>query len=115
MTLVYKVVSHAQWAAARQAGVFTGADVDHRDGYIHLSNGAQLEKTVSLYFADRDDLVLVALEAERIGEALKWEPSRGGDLFPHLYATIPLERVTWTKSFSSRNPDELRALLAGGP
>ena len=109
MTLVYKIVSQAQWSAAQEAGVFAGAEVDHQDGYIHLSNREQVEKTVALYFADRDDLVLVALEAEPLGAALKWEPSRGGDLFPHLYATLPIKHVAWTKRFSSRNSDELRA------
>jgi uncharacterized protein (DUF952 family) len=111
--LVYKVVSNTEWTEAQSAGVFRGAEVDHRDGYIHLSDGGQVEKTVSLYFADRDDLVLVALDAAGLGEALKWEPSRGGALFPHLYAELPLDRVAWARRFSSRGP-ELRALIAGG-
>ncbi len=115
MTLVYKVVSQAQWSAALEMGVFSGAEIDHRDGYIHLSSGEQAERTVALYFGGRDDLVLVAIDSEHLGEALKWEPSRGGDLFPHLYAKLPLERVAWTKHFSSQRPDELRALLSGGP
>ena len=112
MGLVYKVVSQAQWAEAERDGMFRGAEIDHRDGYIHLSSGAQAEKTVSLYFADRDDLVLVALDAERFGEALKWEPSRGGALFPHLYAPLPLDLVVWAKRFSSRDAQSLRALIA---
>ncbi len=114
MTLVYKVASTAEWEEAGRAGVFLGAPIDKRDGYIHLSTAAQVEKTVSLYFADRDDLVLAALEAERFGAALKWEPSRGGDLFPHLYATLPLDQVAWARPFSSREPGALRALIAGG-
>lgn len=112
MTRVYKVVGQAEWAAAEREGVFRGAEVDHRDGYIHLSDGGQLERTVALYFAERDDLVLVALEAEPFGAALKWEPSRGGALFPHLYATLPLHRVVFAKAFSSRRPEQLRALIA---
>jgi uncharacterized protein (DUF952 family) len=111
--LVYKVVSEAEWTKAGREGVFRGAEIDHRDGYIHLSDGGQVEKTVSLYFADRDDLMLVALDAAGLGEALKWEPSRGGALFPHLYAELPLDRIAWAKPFSSRGP-ELRALIAGG-
>jgi len=110
--LVYKVVSQAQWSEAERDGIFRGAEIDHRDGYIHLSSGEQAEKTVSLYFADRDDLVLVALDAERLGEALKWEPSRGGALFPHLYAPLPLDLVVWSKRFSSRDAQSLRALIA---
>jgi uncharacterized protein (DUF952 family) len=114
VTRVYKVVGHAEWAAAEREGVFLGATIDVNDGYIHLSGGEQVETTVALYFADRDDLVLVALEAERLGEALRWEPSRGGALFPHLYATLPLDNAIFAKPFSSRRPEELRALLAAG-
>ena len=114
MGLVYKVVSQAEWTKAERDGVFRGAAIDHRDGYIHLSSGEQVEKTVSLYFADRDDLVLVALQAERFGDTLKWEPSRGGALFPHLYATLPVDRVAWSKRFSSRDARALRALIADG-
>lgn len=115
MALVYKVVSQAEWQEAERTGVFGGAAIDLRDGYIHLSTGEQAEQTVALYFADRDDLMLVALDGDRLGEALKWEPSRGGALFPHLYATLPLALVAWTKDFSSRHPQALRALLAAGP
>jgi uncharacterized protein (DUF952 family) len=109
---VYKVVSRQEWAVAERQGVFLGAAIDLRDGYIHLSGADQVEQTVALYFADRDDLVLVALEAETMGEALKWEASRGGALFPHLYATLPLDRVAWAKGFSSRQPGALHALIA---
>ena len=112
MTRVYKVVSQTEWADAEREGVFGGAAIDLADGYIHLSSGEQVERTVALYFADRDDLVLVALEAESLGEALKWEPSRGGALFPHLYATLPLDQAVVAKTFSSRNPEALRALIA---
>jgi uncharacterized protein (DUF952 family) len=114
MGLVYKVVSQAEWAQAERDGVFHGAQIDHRDGYIHLSTGEQVEKTVSLYFAERDDLVLAALDTERFGAALKWEPSRGGALFPHLYATLPLDLVAWSKPFSSSDRQALRALIADG-
>ena len=114
MTRVYKVVSQAEWELAECEGVFRGAPVDHRDGYIHLSDGGQVETTVALYFADRDDLVLVALDSERLGEALKWEPSRGGALFPHLYAPLPLDQVVWAKRFSSRAAGEIGALIADG-
>jgi uncharacterized protein (DUF952 family) len=115
VTLVYKVASRQEWEAAERDGVFQGAAIDKRDGYIHLSSAAQVETTVALYFADRDDLVLAALEAESFGAALKWEPSRGGDLFPHLYATLPLDRVAWTRRFSSRDLGMLRSLIADGP
>ena len=111
MALVYKVLGAAEWAEAERAGVFYGAEIDHRDGYIHLSSGEQLVKTVSLYFADRDDLVLVALDAEAFGDTMKWEPSRGGALFPHLYAALPVERAVSVRPFSSRDLRAVEALL----
>ncbi len=114
MTLVYKVVSGSDWALAEREGVFRGAAIDLRDGYIHLSGTEHVEETVALYFAERDDLVLVALEAESFGEAVKWERSRGGDLFPHLYAVLPLDRVVFARQFSSREPGILRQLIARG-
>jgi uncharacterized protein (DUF952 family) len=112
--LVYKVVSKSEWEQAACDGVFHGAAIDNRDGYIHLSSREQVETTVALYFAERDDLVLAALDADRLGEALKWEPSRGGALFPHFYATLPLDLVAWSKPFSSRDAEALRALIADG-
>ncbi|MBN9318364.1 MAG: dihydroorotate dehydrogenase [Caulobacterales bacterium 68-7] len=89
MTRIYKLLSRAEWDHALALGRFEGSEVDLADGYIHFSTGAQAPETARRYFAGRDDLMLVAVEAEPLGEALKWEPSRGGDLFPHLYA--PLE------------------------
>jgi uncharacterized protein (DUF952 family) len=112
--LVYKVVSQQEWADAERDGAFRGAAVDLRDGYIHLSDGEQVEQTVALYFADRDDLVLLTLETERLGVALKWEPSRGGALFPHLYGKLPLDRVVSARRFSSREPGWLRKSTAAG-
>jgi uncharacterized protein (DUF952 family) len=88
VTSVYKILSRAEWSAAEASGVFLGAAIDLRDGYIHLSTAAQAAETARLHFAGRDDLVLVRLSAERLGEALRWEPSRGGDLFPHIYAPL---------------------------
>ena len=70
------------WRAAEEAGVFTGAEVDRKDGYIHFSTAQQAPETAAKWFARRDDLTLVAIDAEALGEALRWEPSRGGALFP---------------------------------
>jgi uncharacterized protein (DUF952 family) len=114
VSLVYKVVSQQEWATAEREGVFLGSGIDSRDGYIHLSSDEQVEQTVALYFADRDDLVLVTLEAERFGDALRWEPSRGGALFPHLYASLPLDSVASARRFSSREPGGLRKARASG-
>ena len=110
MTRVYKVVGREEWAAAEREGIFRGAAIDLKDGYIHLSGADQLLKTVSLYFADRDDLLLIALDSEAF-PAMKWEPSRGGALFPHLYAVLPLDQIVWAKPFSSRDPQALAALI----
>ncbi|MFG1245921.1 DUF952 domain-containing protein [Xanthobacter flavus] len=96
-TLIYKIAPAALWAAAEQAGVFTGAPVDVADGYIHFSTAAQARETAAKHFAGQGDLKLVAIEAAALGAALKWEPSRGGALFPHLYAPLPLTAVTWVR------------------
>jgi uncharacterized protein (DUF952 family) len=89
MTRVYKIVSEQDWAEAMARGRFDGSADDIRDGFIHLSAEDQWAETARKWFAGRDGLVLVAFEAEDLGPALKWEPSRGGALFPHLYGPLP--------------------------
>jgi uncharacterized protein (DUF952 family) len=91
--LVYKIVPEALWRAAEAAGRFDGAPVDRADGYIHFSTAAQVRETASRHFSGERDLLLVAVDAEALGGALRWEPSRGGVLFPHLYAPLPLSAV----------------------
>lgn len=103
MTTIYKICERACWPRAEQAGTYRGSAVDARDGFIHLSTAAQLAGTLEKHFAGRSDLLLVAVETDRLGPALKWEPSRGGELFPHLYGALPLIAVTWTKPL----PDEV--------
>jgi len=93
MTTVYKIVAAELWRAAEDSGVFIGAGIDLNDGFIHLSTAAQARRTAELYFADQDDLVLVAADGASLGAALKYEPSRDGDLFPHLYGSLPLTAV----------------------
>jgi len=88
MTLVYKIVPERVWRAAEAAGLFKGAPVDLADGFIHFSTAAQVEETAAKHFAGQGDLLLVAFDAQCFGAALKWEPSRGGVLFPHLYAPL---------------------------
>jgi uncharacterized protein (DUF952 family) len=85
---VYKLLPAAAWDAAVAAGRFEGAGVDLRDGYIHLSTAAQAPETARLHFAGQAGLVLVRLDTDRLGAALKWEPSRGGQLFPHYYGAL---------------------------
>ena len=94
---IYKICDRALWQEAERQGVFRGAPVDAQDGFIHFSTAGQVAETAARHFAGAADLVLVAVEAERLGPALKWEPSRGGALFPHLYGALPLDAVVWTK------------------
>ena len=91
---VYKICSRAEWAAAERAGVFAGSAVDRADGFIHLSAREQVEETARRHFAGQDDLVIVEIDAEQLGSALRWEPSRGGALFPHLYGPLPVTAAT---------------------
>jgi uncharacterized protein (DUF952 family) len=93
--IVYKIVPEALWREAKATGVFEGAEIDLRDGYIHFSTGAQARETARLYFAGVTGLLLVAVNVLALGDALKFEPSRGGDLFPHLYGHLPFSAVLW--------------------
>ena len=95
--VVFKIVATEEWAAAEAAGVFTGAAVDRADGFIHLSTAAQAPETAAKWFAGRDGLTLVAIDAEALGKDLRWEPSRGGALFPHLYGALPMSAVAWSR------------------
>lgn len=93
MRRIYKLLDADAWDAARVAGAFTGSGIDLKDGYIHFSDGAQAAETARLHFRGQANLVLLAVDADALGAALKWEPSRGGALFPHLYAALPVEAV----------------------
>ena len=90
---IYKILPRAEWAAAQAAGRFEGSAVDRQDGYIHFSTAAQAQETARRYFAGQAGLVVLEVEGDELGVALRWEPSRGGDLFPHLYEALPAERV----------------------
>jgi uncharacterized protein (DUF952 family) len=97
MSLVFKIVATDAWLAASGAGRFEGAEIDRLDGFIHFSTAGQAAETAAKWFAGRDDLTLVAVDAEALGSALRWEPSRGGPLFPHLYAPLPMSAVVWSR------------------
>ncbi len=88
MKLIYKILPATEWRDAQAKGVFEGSAIDLTDGYIHFSTAGQAQETARRYFKDRADLMLLAVPTDNLGEALKWEPSRGGDLFPHLYAPL---------------------------
>jgi uncharacterized protein (DUF952 family) len=93
---VFKVFTADQWAALARDGETAGAPVDLADGFIHFSTAAQLPGTLAKHFAGQAGLVLAAVDPAPAGEALRWEPSRGGDLFPHLYRTLRRDEVLWT-------------------
>jgi len=95
---VFKIVDEGIWREAQAKGRFDGAAIDVKDGYIHLSGESQAEETARLHFAGKPGLVLVAYEAEALAPALKWEPSRGGQLFPHVYGALDPARALWAKS-----------------
>ena len=97
MTTIYKICQQAPWHAAKAAGNFSGSADDARDGFMHFSTASQLADTAAKHFAGQPGLVLVAVDAEALGADLKWEPSRGGELFPHLYAALPLAAVRWVR------------------
>lgn len=97
MPVVYKIVPDTLWQQARQTGVFHGASIDLTDGFIHLSTAEQSKETAARYFAGQEGLLLVAIDGDAFGDRLVFEPSRGGALFPHLYAPLPLSAVLWAK------------------
>jgi uncharacterized protein (DUF952 family) len=89
--LIYKILTAAEWREAERAGVFVGSTVDRQDGFIHFSTAAQVRETAARHFAGQNDLLLVAVCTHAL--TLRWEPSRGGALFPHLYGPLPLDAV----------------------
>ena len=93
MTVLYKICPVSLWRQAERAGVFRGSEIDRRDGFIHFSTAAQVADTAAKHFAGQGDLVLVRVDSARLGSRLKWEPSRGGMLFPHLYGELDLTMI----------------------
>ena len=112
-TKIYKIMLAEEWRETEKSRLFAGSEIDRRDGFIHFSDASQAKATAERYFRGQDGLVLVAADAAQLGEALKWEPSRGGALFPHLYGTLPMSAIVWTKPLplepdgSHRFPDEI--------
>ena len=93
MSRIYKILDRAEWQAAQAAGRFEGSAVDLQDGFIHFSTAAQAAETARRHFAGQGDLVVLEVEADDLGAAVRWEPSRGGDLFPHLYGPLDTAHV----------------------
>ena len=93
MTTIYKICTATEWHAAEHAGAYGGSAVDRKDGFIHFSTAEQAPETAGKWFSGQRDLVLVAVDGNALGARLKWEPSRGGALFPHLYGDLELSAV----------------------
>lgn len=90
---IYKIISKSEWQRAEIAGVFTGVAIDLTDGYIHFSTAAQAAETAAKHFAGKTDLLLITVNPDALTQSLKWEPSRGGALFPHLYGDLNMDAV----------------------
>ncbi len=108
---IFRLCSADDWTAFQSAGSFAGSDADRRDGFIHFSAAAQVAETAAKHYAEAGPLVLLAADADALGDALKWEPSRGGALFPHLYAVLPRANVVAWRAV----PDRDFAFLARSP
>lgn len=103
MTLIFKIMNKATWVKAQETGEFLGSEHDQRDGFIHFSNEDQLKGTLAKHYQGQKDLLLLAFKANDFGKNLKWEPSRGGALFPHLYAPLPTSTNLWEKPLEIAN------------
>jgi uncharacterized protein (DUF952 family) len=97
VSTIYKICDQSSWRQAESEKRLLGTPADVRDGFIHFSTAAQLAATAAKHFAGAEDLVLVAIDAGKLDGALKWEVSRDGELFPHLYAPLPFAAVLWAR------------------
>jgi uncharacterized protein (DUF952 family) len=95
VAIIYKILTAREWQEAERLGSYGGSTVDHRDGFIHFSDRHQVVETAARHFYGATDLLLVAVHSDRLDGALRWEPSRGGALFPHLYGSLPLSAVAF--------------------
>lgn len=101
---IYKIAARAEWEEAQEQGALAGTRADRADGYIHLSTAGQLAETLDKHYRGRAGLVLIAVDPAVLAADLRWEPARGGTLFPHLYAPLPLSAVLWHRPLDAR-PD----------
>lgn len=92
----FKILTADQWATFERKGVFTGAPVDLADGYIHLSTATQLEETLAKHFAGQTNLTIAEIDLTALGDTVRWEVSRGNQLFPHIYGVLPISAVRGT-------------------
>ncbi|HKT05265.1 MAG TPA: DUF952 domain-containing protein [Rugosimonospora sp.] len=115
--MIYKLLTTAEWELARAAGRYDGSEVDHRDGYVHLSGHDQVVETAARVFAGQAGLTLLTVDPERLGPRLRWEVSRGGALFPHLYAPLPVDAVLAARPVPEGVPvdEAVAALVSADP
>lgn len=111
--IAYKVLTADQLATLEREGCFAGAAIDLADGYVHLSSAAQLAETVNRHFAGQDDLAIAAVDLDALGDAIRWEPSRGGQLFPHLYGPMTLDTVIAYGPLERLDDGSIRLPVAG--
>ena len=109
----YKVLTAGQMSALEKEGSFAGAPVDLADGYIHLSTAAQLQETIDKHFAGQGNLWLAAVDLDALADSVKWEPSRGGQLFPHIYGALPLDAVVAYSELHYEPDGSLRLPVTG--
>ncbi|MEL6947484.1 MAG: DUF952 domain-containing protein [Pseudomonadota bacterium] len=95
---VYKIMARTDWDMAQKSGFYAGAPIDIEDGFIHFSTAEQAQETAEKHFFGQTDLMLVAVDASHYGADMKWEASRGGALFPHLYGAFDMASVTWARA-----------------
>ena len=107
MYLIYKICSQQLWSEAQRQNEFLGAPIDIQDGFIHFSTGDQVAETAAKHFAGLDDLLLISVDPTKLGPELKWEASRGGDLFPHLYGPFPFDAVIRVDPLPLENGEHL--------
>ncbi|MEH0983615.1 DUF952 domain-containing protein [Micromonospora sp. CPCC 205556] len=112
--MIYKIVSTGEWEQARAAGQLTGTPMDHQSGFIHLSGADQVVETARRFFGGVTGLTLLTVDPARLGDELRWEASRGGALFPHLYGVLPVTAVVAAEVLPVDVPaaDAVAALLA---
>ena len=97
MSVIYHLAQERDWQAAQAAGAYRGPRSDRGDDFLHFSTAGQVADSAAIHCAGATDLVLLAVDAARLGDSLRWEPSRGGQDFPHLYADLPLDAVLWAR------------------
>jgi uncharacterized protein (DUF952 family) len=101
---IFKICPYSEWAEAQKENIYRGSAADKHDGFIHLSTSAQLATTLTKHFPNESGLMLIAIESDRLGEALKWEENSAGDAYPHLYGDLPFSAGTWTSTVPLKSP-----------